>query len=137
MPQGDPTYTGYVAGTPDTYLSTRRSSRVGPSSAPLETQEITHGLIGPISGRAVLVTPGTRVAFGSGKARRVFAQYGEGSSGVIVLGGVTVVAALATRNGFSLYGLGDWAEFDVTDLGDLYLDGTTAADWVSFNYWTL
>jgi hypothetical protein len=136
MAQGDATSSGYPQGTPDSFLSGHQTGRVN-GATPIIAQDVTHPLVGPISSRAVVVTAGTRVALGAVKARRVFVEYGEGSSGVIVIGGATVVAALATRNGAVMYGLGDWVELDIADLADVYVDSTVAADWVSLNYWTL
>lgn len=139
MPQGDPRTTGYAKGTPDTYLASREATRTGPGSAPIDVQEITHGHVGPISGRKAVTTAGTRVplAASSTKARKVMLQYGEGSSGTICVGGSTVVAAVATRNGFQLGGLPDWVELEIGDLADVYIDSTISGDYVIFNYWTL
>lgn len=139
MAQGDPTTSGYAAGTPDTYLAAREASRNGPDAQPARIQEVTHGHIGPIAGRAAVTTAGTAVALNATaqKARRVLVQYAEGSTGVIVVGGSTVVAAVATRNGFALMQEGDWVELEITDLTDVYIDSTVSGDAVTFNYWTL
>lgn len=138
MAQGDATSTGYAEGSPSRFLASHATSRTNGATV-VDAQDVTHALVGPIAGRKALTTAGTREALvGSAtKARQVLIQYAEGSSGTICIGGVTVVAALATRNGFALSGPGDWVELEVADLADVYIDSTVSGDAVTFNYWTL
>lgn len=137
MAQGAATSTGYPEGIPTRFLASHETSRVS-GSTPVDAQDATHALIGPFDGRKALVTNGTRVALATTtKARYVIVQYAEGSSGIIVVGAVTCVAALATRRGFALYGPGDFVGFEINDLADVYFDSTVDADAVTFLYWTL
>lgn len=137
MAQGDATSTGYAEGTPTRFLSSHATARTNGATV-IDAQDVTHALVGPISGRKALTTAGTREALaGATKARQVLIQYAEGSTGTICIGGSGVVAALATRNGFSLLGPGDWVELEVNDLAEVYIDSTVSGDAVTFNYWTL
>lgn len=137
MAQGDATNSGYQKGTPDSYLSGHETSR-NVSGTPIIAQDITHPHVGPLDNRAVITTAGTRVALAATtKARRVIVQSAEGNAGTVVVGGVTVVAALATRRGFALPTAGDWIEVDCNDLAEVYADSTSSGDVVTFVYWTL
>lgn len=141
MAQGDPSSTGYAKGTPDTYLASHATSRVTAGAGlPIDAQDVTHALLGPFDApRVTIVTAGTRVPLSASslKARAVLAQVAEGSSGTIVIGGATVVAALATRRGLMLPAPGDAAMLECNDLADVYVDSTASGDVVTLLYWTL
>lgn len=87
-------------------------------------------------GRTVVTTAGTRVALASVTAcKRVTITAETDNTGVIVVGGASVVAALATRRGVPLYA-GDVYELDIDDLADIYIDATVSGDGVSYVYFT-
>lgn len=56
------------------------------------------------------------------------------NTGVIVVGGSTVVAALATRRGTPLYA-GSTYTLVIDDLADVYIDATVSTDGVTFTYY--
>lgn len=85
------------------------------------------------SGRKVVTTAGTRVALGTdvtGMAS-VAVQALHANTGVIVVGGGAVVAAVATRNGIAL-NPGDVVSIDVSKLSAIYLDAMVNGEGVSF-----
>jgi hypothetical protein len=90
-------------------------------------------------GRKVVTTAGTRVQLAASEAVRGVTILAEtDNTGVIVVGGPTVVAALATRQGIPL-DAGDSMSFEpheVDDLADIYLDSTVNGDGVTFTYAT-
>lgn len=137
MAQGDATSTGYAKGTPDTFLASHQTSRVS-GATPIDAQDITHALIGPFDFRQTVAVAGTRVALAtSTKVRQVLVQYAEGSTGTIVVGAVTCIAAIATRRGVALSDVGDIVIIEAGDLADVYIDSTAAGDAVTGLYWTL
>ena len=63
--------------------------------------------------------------------RRVFIQAFDDNAGTMVVGGSTVVAAVATRRGAGLFpSQGSW--FNVDNLNLLWLDTTNSGDEVNF-----
>lgn len=56
------------------------------------------------------------------------------NTGVIVVGGSTVVADLATRRGIPLYA-GSTYTLVIDDLADVYIDATVSTDGVTFVYY--
>uniref|UniRef100_A0A6M3JXT0 Uncharacterized protein n=1 Tax=viral metagenome TaxID=1070528 RepID=A0A6M3JXT0_9ZZZZ len=55
------------------------------------------------------------------------------NTGIIVVGGSTVVADLATRRGVPL-NAGETFPLSVNDLADIYIDATVSGDGVTFAY---
>lgn len=85
-------------------------------------------------GRKVVTTAGTRVTLASSTACKQVAITAEtDNTGLIVVGGSTVVAALATRQGTPL-SAGDSIVMDIDNLADVYLDSTVNGDGVTFTY---
>lgn len=82
-------------------------------------------------GRLVVTTAGTRVAFTSGTAKSIIITAENDNTGIIVVGGSTVVAALATRRGIPL-APGESISLEIEDLSQLYLDSTVSTDGVTF-----
>lgn len=78
------------------------------------------------SGTAVKLTDFTTCA-------HVFITAKSDNSGTIVIGGSTVVAALATRRGTPL-DPGDTMDFPINDLSKIYVDSTSSGDKVTFTY---
>jgi len=87
-------------------------------------------------GRAVTVYAGTRVQLSSIScpAKKVFVQAETDNGGIVVVGGSTVVAALATRRGISLYARDDVLPLDIDDLNTVWLDSTVSGEGLTFVY---
>ena len=86
-------------------------------------------------GTATVTTAGTRVQLSATSAacKRVFIQAHESNTGTIVVGSITVVAALAGRSGFALFSAqGEW--FNVNNLNLLYVDSTVSLDKIHYYY---
>jgi hypothetical protein len=76
---------------------------------------------------------GTRVQLPSVACRKVIIQAHESNTGTIVIGGVTVVAALSGRRGVALYPTQSQA-FEVSNLNLLYVDSTVTSDKIHYTY---
>lgn len=85
--------------------------------------------------RKVVTTAGTAVALSTSAARvgSVAITAETDNTGLIVVGGSTVVAALATRRGVPL-SPGDTITLDIDQLSDVYIDSTVNGDGVTFVY---
>lgn len=88
-------------------------------------------------GRKVVTTAGTRVALVSAPvaALRCTITAETDNTGAVVVGGSTVVASLATRQGVPL-NAGDSYELEISDLSRVYLDSEVSGDGVTYNYFT-
>ncbi len=85
-------------------------------------------------GRKVVAVAGTRVALASSTdCKHVTIVAETNNTDIVVVGGVTVVAALATRQGVPLYA-GDIYDLDIDDLADVYLDAMVSTEGVTFAY---
>ena len=86
-------------------------------------------------GRKVVTTAGTRVALVASPtpAKKVTVVGEWDNTKEIVVGGNTVVAALATRRGEPL-GPGQSTQINVTDLADVYIDSLVNGEGVTFVY---
>lgn len=91
-------------------------------------------------GRTVVTTAGTRVQLSavSVPARSVVVTAETDNTGIIVVGGPAVVAALATRRGTPL-SAGDSIQLSsrddaIDDLNQIWLDSTVSTDGVTFQY---
>ena len=92
----------------------------------------TNSLIG--TGRKTVTTGGTREALaGSSVCKKVILTAETDNTGIIVVGGKDVVAALATRQGIPLYA-GDHMTIEVDNLSKINLDTTVNTDGVTFIY---
>lgn len=85
-------------------------------------------------GRKTVTTAGTaeRLAAAT-KATQVVITAETDNTGIICVGGSTVVAALATRRGTPL-SLGDTVTLPCVDLSDIWLDTTVDGDGATFTY---
>lgn len=103
------------------------------ASSPLPVQTVSaNTTIG--DGRKVVTTAGTRVTLASSTACKQVAITAEtDNTGIVVVGGSTVVAALATRQGVPLYA-GDSITLDLDNLADIYIDSTVNGDGVTYVY---
>ena len=98
--------------------------------------KIDHNISAIGDGRQTVTTAGTRVALASSTAAKIVIITAEtDNTGVIVVGGSTVVAALATRRGTPLLA-GDSVTLEVDDLADVNLDSTVSGDGVTYTYLT-
>ena len=98
--------------------------------------KVDHATTGIGDGRKVTVSAGTSVALASSTAAKWVTVTAEtDNSGVVVVGGSTVVAALATRRGIPLMA-GDSCTLPIDDLADVYIDSTVSGDGVTFTYGT-
>lgn len=88
-------------------------------------------------GRKAVTTAGTRVQLqaASQLAYAVAITALSTNTGTIVVGGTTVVAAAATRQGTPL-AAGATVTFDFVDLSTIWLDATVNGEGVSFSYVT-
>ena len=85
-------------------------------------------------GRKVVTAAGTRVALAASTAcREVLVTAEEDNTGVIVVGGVGVIAALATREGTPLHPL-DSVRIRIADLATVYIDSMVSGDGVTYSY---
>lgn len=93
------------------------------------------GPVSVIDGRKVVAAGGTAEALTSTKTRvhSVDITAEADNTGVIVVGGSTVVAALATRRGTPL-NAGDTKTYLDVDLSQIYIDATVNGDGVTFDY---
>lgn len=105
------------------------------SASPLPVAT-TSGITGIADGRKVVTTAGTRVTLAASTAcKQVIITAETDNTGIVVVGGSTVVAALATRQGVPLYA-GDTITLEIDNLADVYLDSTVSTDGVTFAYFT-
>lgn len=105
------------------------------ASNPLPVQ-VTSGITGIADDRKVVTTAGTRVTLASSTAcEQVVITAETDNTGIVVVGGSTVVAALATRRGIPLYA-GDTITLEIDNLADVYLDSTVSGDGVTYAYFT-
>lgn len=85
-------------------------------------------------GRKTVTTAGTRVVLASSTpCVSVCITALEGNTGKVVVGAVTVVAALATRRGTPL-APGESVTFTVSDLAYVYVDSMVNGEGVSYSY---
>ena len=93
-----------------------------------------HGLSTISDGRKVVASAGSRVTLASSTiAKLVIITAETDNTGLIVVGGSTVVAALATRQGIPL-NAGDSVTLEIANLADVYLDTTVNGDGVTYLY---
>ena len=87
-------------------------------------------------GRKVVTTAGTREALASSTpCKKVDITAETDNTGVVVVGGSTVVAALSTRRGVPLYA-GDTYSLEIDNLNDINIDTTVSGEGVTFTYYT-
>ncbi len=86
-------------------------------------------------GRKVVATAGTREALvaASSPATKVVIMAEVDNTGVIAVGGLNVVAAIATRRGIPLYA-SEAMTLEISDLNTVYLDTNVSGDGVTFVY---
>ena len=86
-------------------------------------------------GRKVTVTAGTRVALSATSVPVISVDVTAetNNTGVVVVGGVTCVEAVATRRGTPL-NAGDTKTYLNVDLKDVYIDAAVDTDGVTFDY---
>lgn len=84
-------------------------------------------------GRQTVTTAGTRVQLSTSKARvgSVAITAETDNTGIIVVGAVTVVAAVGTRRGIPL-AAGQTISLDIDQLSDIYIDATVDTEGVTF-----
>ena len=88
------------------------------------------------NGRKVVTTAGTAVVLAaSTSCTKVDISAETDNTGIIVVGGSGVIAALATRQGVPL-NAGDTYSLDITNLTTVYIDSTVNGDGVSYSYQT-
>jgi hypothetical protein len=95
-----------------------------------------HATTGTADGRITVTTAGTRVPLAaSTPAKWVIASAELDNTGVVVIGGATVVAALATRRGVPL-AAGESIMLPIDNLADVFIDATVSTEGVTFVYGT-
>lgn len=96
-----------------------------------------HGNTGISDSRKVVATAGTREALvaSSVPCRKVIIQAETDNTGVIAVGGDSVVAAAATRRGVAL-AQSESVTIEIDDLQKIYLDATVSGEGVTFAYFT-
>jgi len=94
-----------------------------------------HGIESVGDGRKVVASAGTAEALAASTAcQKVDIQAELDNTGIIVVGGSTVVAAAGTRRGIALRA-GDSYEFEIDNLADIYIDATVNGEGVTFTYY--
>jgi len=110
--------------------------RIASASYPLPVNVVTGGaVISTItSGRKTITTAGTRetLVASSTPSKQVLITAFLGNTGVVVVGGSTVVAAPATRNGTPLEA-GDSCIIEIDNAQKIYLDVTVSGEGVTWN----
>ncbi len=108
---------------------------LGQIKSRLETisEGIKHGVTGINDGRKVVTTAGTRerLVGASTPAKYVAITAETDNTGVMAVGGATVVAALATRRGTPL-SPGSSISLDVDDLLDVWPDSPASGDGATY-----
>lgn len=95
-----------------------------------------HDITAILNGRTIVTTAGTRVVLAASTAcKRIVIVAETDNTGLIVVGGTTVVASLATREGVPL-NPGDAFELEIDNLNDVNLDSTVNGDGVTYTYFT-
>lgn len=95
---------------------------------------VGHDTTGVSDGRKIITTAGTRVTLAASTACKwVIITAETDNTGLVVIGGTTVVAALATRQGTPLYA-GDSVTILIDNLNDVNLDSMVNGDGVTFQY---
>ncbi len=97
---------------------------------------IGHDVKGTKDSRRIVTTAGTRVTLypvPGIAAKAVLITAEDDNTGIVVVGGDTVVAALATRRGTPL-DAGDSVALACDNLKDIFLDSTVSGDGVTFTY---
>ena len=85
-------------------------------------------------GRTFVTTAGARVALAASTAIKEVTITGEtDNTDIVVVGGGTVVAALATRRGTPLYP-GDSVTIAADNLAEVYIDAMVSTEGVTFTY---
>jgi len=85
-------------------------------------------------GRQTVTTAGTAVALAASTAcKRVTVVAAEGNTGVVVVGGSTVVAAEGTRRGVPLHPLDSYT-IDADNLSEVFIDSTVSGDDVTYTF---
>ena len=98
--------------------------------------KIGHDITTIGDGRKTVATAGTREALAvSTSCEKVDITAEIDNTGIIVVGGSTVVAALATRRGIPLYA-GDTYSFEIDNLADIYIDATVSGDGCTYTYFS-
>lgn len=98
--------------------------------------KVGHDHTGIGDGRQTVSTGGTAVALAASTAcKKVIICAEQDNTGVIVVGGSTVVAALGTRRGTPLFP-SDTIEIQIDNLNDIYIDTTVNGDGVTYTYFT-
>jgi len=98
--------------------------------------KIGHNITTIGDGRKTVATAGTREALAvSTSCEKVDITAETDNTGIIVVGGSTVVAALATRQGIPLYA-GDTYSFEIDNLADIYIDATVSGDGCTYTYFS-
>lgn len=127
---------GFVLGgvTDDSSLEIKQF-RVDSTSKRLLTEALVQhdGYDSVGSGTKTVTTAGTAVQLANQSCKRVIIQAHESNTGTIVVGGSSVVAALATRQGFALYPTQS-AVFYVSNTNLLYIDSTVDGDKTNYYY---
>jgi hypothetical protein len=97
---------------------------------------VGHDITGIGDGRKTVASAGTAEALaGSTPCKRVVITAETDNTGVITVGGATVVAALGTRRGVPLFP-GDAIELEIDNLADVNIDTTVNGDGVTYTYFT-
>jgi hypothetical protein len=87
------------------------------------------------TGRQTVTTAGTRVQLSTTPTRvsEVTITAETDNTGIVVVGGATCVAALATRRGVPL-NAGDTITLQINNLASVYLDAMVSTDGVTYTY---
>ena len=123
-----------VAGGVITYTSSVSASIAAGDDIRIVVDDVAEGTTTVGDGRQVVGTPGTAVALATSTIIKEVTVTSElTNTGVICVGGSTVIAASATQRGSPLYP-GDSITLKASDLAEVFIDATVATDGVVFTY---
>ena len=104
---------------------------LNPDATPVFSPGVAAGIS---DGRKTVTSAGTAVPLASSTTcKKVIIVAETDNTGLIVVGGSSVVASLSTRRGIPL-SPGDSIEISIDDLADVYIDSTVSGDGVTYTY---
>jgi len=124
----------YITATADTEIfiaaSTNAKSVVSLSGAAPEAVKSSIK-----DNRIAVAVAGTRVSLSAASipCKHITITAETDNTDIVVVGGITAIAALATRRGIPLYP-GDTYDLDIDDLSDVYIDALVSSEGVTFAY---
>lgn len=130
--------TDIAAGSTTTTLTAGGATvgNVGLVAGTADVGAVNHDVTGISSGRTVVTTAGTRVVLAASTAAKyAIISAALANTGVVVIGGTGVVAAVATRQGIPL-SAGDSVTVPCDNLNDINVDAMVSGEAVIYGFLT-